>query len=63
MLAWKTLLDTFHRARVEELQSIIPLDANDQTEKKFILPIWDDYVAARDDDVRDLYGATRALRK
>jgi hypothetical protein len=62
-VVFRGLIDVFHLER-ELIKSEIPLDEqvdfifDDQSEKSFILAAWDEYLAAREDDIRDYYGAT-----
>jgi Protein of unknown function (DUF3800) len=62
-VGFRGLVDGFHLER-ERIQSEIPLNEtvdfifDDQTEKSFIMSAWNEYLAARPDDIRDYYGAT-----
>jgi hypothetical protein len=61
--AFRALVDKFHNSR-KDLEAVIPLGEkvdfifDSQSEKSFILAAWDSYIAGREDDVRDCYGAT-----
>lgn len=62
-MAFRCLVDMFHNNR-EAMKAVIPLDQvvdfifDNRTEKAAILASWDDYLAARPDNIREFYGAT-----
>jgi hypothetical protein len=63
MVAFRSLMDMFHSHR-KKLDGIIPADQkvdfifDRQSERKIIDAGWDDYIARRPPEFKDLYGAT-----
>ena len=66
-LGFRALIDIFHTARIhggDVASQLLPLDKkvdfyfDRHSSKGAIIAAWEDYLSARSDEVRDLYGAT-----